>query len=122
MIESYLQEDEDYHVHSSQDNSQGKLAKTEYTVIKESENISAIKINLLTGKKNQIRVHMAENKTPVLGDDKYGAKISKVKELMLHAYRLNLIHPYSNETFEITSPIPLRFQKIIDLKDVEKYL
>lgn len=119
LIESYLEEDDDYHVHSSQDNSKGKLARTEYQVIKESKNSSLVKINLLTGKKNQIRVHMAENKTPIFGDIKYGPKSSKNQELMLHAYRLQLIHPYSKEAFVIESTIPERFYKIIDCSNLD---
>lgn len=114
LIESYLEEDEDYHVHSSQDSEKGKLARTEYEVLKEFDKFSAVKINLLTGKKNQIRVHMAELGNPVIGDVKYGPKNSKFKDLMLHAYRLQLIHPFSQETFTVEVPLPERFQKLID--------
>lgn len=119
LIESYLEEDDDYHMHSSSDNTKGKLARTEYEVLKESEKLSVIKINLLTGKKNQIRVHMAEQQTPIVGDTKYGPKTSKIKELMLHAYRLQLIHPFSKEVFTIESPLPERFQKIIDCQGLK---
>lgn len=118
LIESYLSEDEDYHVHSSSDSGQGKLARTEYEVLKESEKFSVLKINLLTGKKNQIRVHMADLKKPIAGDEKYGPPASKIKTLMLHAYRLQLIHPFSRETFLIESPIPDRFYKLIDCSDL----
>ena len=118
LIESYLEEDEDYHVHSSQDSEKGKLARTEYKVIKESPQLSVVRINLLTGKKNQIRVHMAENGNPVVGDSKYGPKTSKIKELMLHAYNLQLIHPYSREVFSVQSEIPPRFHKVLDCTDL----
>jgi 23S rRNA-/tRNA-specific pseudouridylate synthase len=53
-ISSYLTEDDEYVIHSSQDDARGKLAHTEYTVLKENEKFSLIKINLLTGRKNQI--------------------------------------------------------------------
>lgn len=119
LIESYLEEDEDYHMHSSQDSTKGKLARTEYEVLKESDFCSVVKINLLTGKKNQIRVHMAENKTPVVGDEKYGPKNSRIKDLMLHSYRLQLIHPFNKEVFTLEAPIPERFHKIINCKDLE---
>lgn len=118
LIESYLEEDEDYHVHSSQDDSKGKLARTEYEVVKETPNLSLVKVNLLTGKKNQIRVHMSDQKCPIVGDVKYGPETSKVKELMLHAYRLQLIHPFSKEEFVIESPVPERFQKITDCRGI----
>ncbi|WP_347359431.1 RNA pseudouridine synthase, partial [Bdellovibrio sp.] len=71
-IQSYLSEDEDYVVHSSADSSEGKLAITEYEVLKETDKFSLLKINLLTGKKNQIRVHLSEEGHPIVGDAKYG--------------------------------------------------
>jgi tRNA pseudouridine32 synthase/23S rRNA pseudouridine746 synthase/23S rRNA pseudouridine1911/1915/1917 synthase len=116
LIESYLEEDEDYHVHSSQDSSKGKLARTEYQVLKANEKFSFVKINLLTGKKNQIRVHMAELGNPVAGDAKYGPKNSRIKDLMLHSYRLQLIHPFTKEEFIVESKIPERFNTLIDCK------
>lgn len=118
LIESYLDEDEDYHVHSSKDSQKGKLARTEYKVIAESEKFSAVKINLLTGKKNQIRVHMAELGHPVVGDQKYGAANSKYKDLMLHAYRMQFLHPFSKKTVTVTSAIPERFHKILNLREI----
>jgi len=51
LIESYLSEDDDYHVHSSTEVGQGKLARTEYLVLKQNPQFSVVKINLLTGKK-----------------------------------------------------------------------
>lgn len=122
LIESYLEEDEDYHMHSSQDASKGKLARTEYEVVKESDNFSAVKINLLTGKKNQIRVHMSEQQCPIAGDSKYGPKTSKIRELMLHSYRLQLIHPFNKEVFTVESPVPERFHKVLDLRNSLNHL
>ena len=113
IIESYLAEDEDYHVHSSQDSSKGKAAKTEWEVLKENDRYSLLKITLHTGKKNQIRVHMSENKTPVVGDSKYGLKTDRIKELMLHSCRLQLIHPFSKEVFSVDSSLPPRFAKLL---------
>ena len=72
LISSYLEEDEDYVVHSSNDPIRGKLAQTEYEVVKETQHLSLVRINLLTGKKNQIRVHMADLGHPLVGDAKYG--------------------------------------------------
>lgn len=118
LIESYLSEDDDYHVHSSAEPGQGKLARTEYLVLKQNSQFSVVKINLLTGKKNQIRVHMADLKAPIVGDEKYGKKMSKPSELMLHAYRLTLIHPHSREVFNLESALPARFHKIISCHDL----
>ncbi len=71
VISSYLVEDDEYVVHSTPDTAKGKLAETAYTVIKETTNFSLVEVNLLTGRKNQIRVHFADEGHPVVGDDKY---------------------------------------------------
>jgi RluA family pseudouridine synthase len=114
IIESYLQEDEDYVVASTQDSKLGKLAQTEYTVVKETDKFSVVKINLLTGKKNQIRVHMSEAGCPVVGDNKYGDKNTRFKELMLHSFSIELTHPFKKERLRVEAPIPERFKKLVD--------
>lgn len=119
LIESYLEEDDDYHVHSSQDPERGKLARTEYKVLNESDKLSVVRVNLLTGKKNQIRVHMSGQQCPIVGDSKYGPKTSKIRELMLHAYRLQLIHPFSKKIIMAESPVPERFHKVLDCRDIK---
>lgn len=103
-IKSYLKENGNM-VYSVEDRS-GKLAITEYKVLKERKNISLLDINLKTGRKNQIRVHMKENKTPILGDLKYGEKSKLINRLALHAYKLELINPVTKKllTFEINMP------------------
>ena len=103
-IKSYLKENGNM-VYSVKDRS-GKLAITEYKVLKERKNISLLDINLKTGRKNQIRVHMKENKTPILGDLKYGEKSKLSNRLALHAYKLELVNPVTKKllTFEINMP------------------
>lgn len=103
-IKSYLKENVNM-VYSVKDRS-GKLAITEYKVLKERKNISLLDINLKTGRKNQIRVHMKENKTPILGDLKYGEKSKLINRLALHAYKLELVNPVTKKllTFEINMP------------------
>lgn len=103
-IKSYLKENGNM-VYSVKDRS-GKLAITEYKVLKERKNISLLDINLKTGRKNQIRVHMKENKTPILGDLKYGEKSKLINRLALHAYKLELVNPVTKKllTFEINIP------------------
>ncbi len=103
-IKSYLKENGNM-VYSVKDRS-GKIAITEYKVLKERKNISLLDINLKTGRKNQIRVHMKENKTPILGDLKYGEKSKLINRLALHAYKLELINPVTKKllTFEVNMP------------------
>ena len=111
-VTSYLQEDDEYMIHSSQNDKQGKLAQTEYQVVKENNKFSLLKINLLTGRKNQIRVHMADLGHPIVGDDKYGK--SGFKHLALHAYCIEFDHPFNQKRTKITAPVPEYFQKLVD--------
>lgn len=112
FVTSYLQEDEDYVVHSSQNSGQGKLARTEYSVLKENSKYSLLKINLLTGRKNQIRVHMADLGHPVVGDEKYGKK--KFKHLMLHARSIEFNHPFNQRRMRVVAPVPEYFSQSVE--------
>lgn len=107
-IKSYLTEDKNLIVHSSKE---GKLAITSYKVIKEKGNLSLLDVNISTGRKNQIRVHMKENNTPVLGDTKYGK--GKEDRMYLHAYRLELINPKTKKIMIFKTDIPKEFNKIM---------
>ena len=111
-ISSYLAEDEDYVVHSSNIET-GRLAHTEYTVVKETAYFSVLKINLLTGRKNQIRVHLAGEGHPVVGDPKYG-KPDKHKNLLLHAFSIAFTHPHSKKRVRFEAPVPAYFNKVVD--------
>lgn len=111
-ISSYLSEDEDYVVHSSKDET-GRLAHTEYTVVKETAYFSVLKINLLTGRKNQIRVHLAGEGHPLVGDAKYG-KPDKHKNLLLHSFSIAFSHPHSKNRVRFEAPVPSYFNKVVD--------
>ena len=112
-ISSFLQEDDEYVVHSSQNSGEGKLSTTEYTVVKETQRFSLLKINLLTGRKNQIRVHMADAGHPVVGDDKYGPTFPKSRHLALHAWSVELTHPRSNQRMMFEAPVPEHFEQLV---------
>jgi tRNA pseudouridine32 synthase/23S rRNA pseudouridine746 synthase/23S rRNA pseudouridine1911/1915/1917 synthase len=119
IISSYLSEDEDYVVHSSQDDKSGKLAQTEYLVVKETPSFTVVKINLLTGKKNQIRVHMAQQGHPVVGDLKYGKdNPDKFKFLMLHSYSIIFTHPFSKKRIEVKAEVPVYFKKLVNFETI----
>lgn len=112
-IQSYLSEDEDYVVHSSADSSEGKLAITEYEVLKETDKFSLLKINLLTGKKNQIRVHLSEEGHPIVGDAKYGKANTPYKNLCLHSAELEITHPHSKARLKFKGAVPFYFKQMI---------
>jgi len=114
LVSSYLSEDEDYVIHSSKTDDSGKLAQTEYQVLKETAKFSLVKINLLTGRKNQIRVHMAELGHPLVGDSKYGDPKTNYKDLALHSARLELTHPFRGERLTFSAPPPGHFKNLVD--------
>ena len=110
-ISSYLAENEDQFVHSVDDPGAGKLAETDYEVIKESRTMSVLKIRLLTGRKNQIRVHLAENGHPVVNDPKYGDRAPR-GNMALHAKILAFDHPHSGKRLRYDAGIPDVFLKL----------
>lgn len=105
-IESYLKESKSGMVYSSKNND-GKYAVSEYKVVKSNNKYTLLDINILTGRRNQIRVHLSEMGNPIVGDSKYGNK-SKSR-LMLHAYLLELIDPRNKEMMSFKSNIPEEF-------------
>ena len=84
-IRSYLKEDLKSKMVYPTSNENGKLAITKYKVLKQNDKYSLIKVELLTGRKNQIRVHFKELRHPLVGDKKYGAVSDPLKRLCLHA-------------------------------------
>jgi tRNA pseudouridine32 synthase/23S rRNA pseudouridine746 synthase/23S rRNA pseudouridine1911/1915/1917 synthase len=112
LFSSYLAEGEDLFVFSVDDPSQGKLAQTAYAVIKETPALSFVKIRLLTGRKNQIRVHFAEAGHPVAGDPKYGRGDRFRERLCLHAKSIAFDHPHSGERLFFDTPVPAVFARL----------
>ena len=110
VITSYLTENRARRVYSVSDPRKGKLAKTRYRVLRESPKYSLLEIDLLTGRKNQIRVHLADKGCPVVGDKKYGVKEKGVKRLTLHAASITITHPHSREEMTFTAKVPAHFE------------
>ena len=112
-IKSYLTENKSFRVYSSMNPEKGKLSITEYRVIKESEKHSLLEIRLLTGRKNQIRVHLADKGHPVVGDKIYGRPDKFAKRMALHSGSLKITHPYTREEMVFTTEIPLIFKTLL---------
>ena len=113
VISSYLAENSAFTVYSSHDHSVGKLSQTEYTVLKETKGFSLLHIHLLTGRKHQIRVHLAEKGHPVVGDKKYGKGNDAHGTLALHARSLSFTHPVSRKRLTFVTGIPEFFTRLI---------
>ena len=116
VITSYLAENRMHVVYSVDDPQKGKLAKTGYKVLKESKRYSLLEIELFTGRKNQIRVHFAEQGRPVVGDKVYGKKEKGIKRLALHAASITISHPHTKEKMTFEAKVPLYFNSLVKLK------
>lgn len=108
-VRSYLAENAAMKVYSTDDPEKGKLSVTRYKVLKTHGDYSQVDIQLLTGRKNQIRVHMSDLGCPIAGDRKYGAKTNPIGRLMLHNYVLQFFHPITRENLRFELPIPKNF-------------
>lgn len=109
-VKSYLAENSAMKVYSTQDPEKGKLSVTRYEVLSDNGGYSLVDIQLLTGRKNQIRVHMSDLGCPIAGDRKYGAKTNPCGRLMLHNYVLQFFHPITRENLRFELPIPKMFK------------
>ena len=109
---SYLVEDGVQRVYSTKDPERGKLSHTGYKVLGYSDGISLLDVNLLTGRKHQIRVHLAENNLPILGDTKYGRSRSSERRMGLHAKSIAFKHPHSGEPCFFETRFPHYFTRV----------
>ena len=115
-IQSWLTEDKRFITHSSPVDNGGKFAVTHYNVLESSNGYSLVECELETGRKNQIRVHMADLGHPVVGDHKYGSEIDPMRRLGLHAYMLCFTHPVTGKHLRFETPVPVPFEKCLDGK------
>ena len=109
-IENLLYEEKNTFVHSSKI---GKKAITNYKVIKSNNKYTLLDINIETGRKNQIRVHMSEMGHPVVGDKKYGSNIDPINRMCLHSYELEIMHPIKKEKMIFRSKHINIFDKLV---------
>ena len=115
-IRSWLTDGE-YCVLSSPTDNGGKLAVTHYKVVKTSRRYSLLELHLDTGRRNQIRVQLREEKHPVVHDPMYGYKddVSPIGRLALHAFRLGFTHPVTGKRMKFETPYPASFIKLMEL-------
>lgn len=118
-IQSWLKESKSFVTYSSPTDNGGKLAITHYHRLRSTADFSLVEMKLETGRKNQIRVHMADLGNPVAGDQKYGNGRDPLHRLALHAYRLNFYHPITREQMQFETPIPKEFLIFFSKEDNE---
>lgn len=110
-VESWLKDTTRMKVVSSPTDNGGKYAVTTWRVLERAREHTLIELKLFTGRKNQIRVHMADVGHPVTGDGKYGRQQEPGSRHCLHAIKLEFIHPVTKERLTFETPIPRHFIK-----------
>ncbi|MBP1993888.1 23S rRNA pseudouridine1911/1915/1917 synthase [Paenibacillus eucommiae] len=110
-ITSWLKESKTLLMYSSHKEDDGQKAITHYTVMQTTREFSLLQVELETGRKNQIRVHMKDIGHPVVGDKKYGSKTNIIGRLGLHARILAFEHPTTGKALKFESRIPEKFMR-----------
>lgn len=104
-LEHYLEKG-DFSAHVvKKDHPAAKLCKLQFRTLKRGRGHSLLKINLITGRYHQIRVQLAAEGFPILGDLKYGCK-NPASHLFLHHASLTFPHPISEEKIQHAAPLP----------------
>lgn len=108
-VKSWLAENKKMIVYSTKNKNEGKYAITNYKVIKSNKEYSLLEVDIKTGRKNQIRVHMKDIGHSVAGDAKYGSNKNPLKRLGLHANILKIKNPLTSKIMEFEASIPNEF-------------
>lgn len=132
-IRSFLYEDEQGLVHSvaspmeaprprarrpdEEDNGEARLAVTHYRVLRSGHGRSLVQVRLETGRKHQIRVHMAQTGHGIVGDRRYGARTDPIGRLCLHAIELGFEHPKTGKDVRFRSATPGTFAMLVGGED-----
>jgi len=99
----------------------GRTAKTEYRVIRSSDQASLIECRLHSGRTHQIRVHLHHLGHPVLGDKVYAPRVAKnFPRQMLHAWKLGFHHPRTGEWKRFEAQLPADFKEAMAMVNGEK--
>lgn len=111
-VESWLT-DRKLYVSSSDHDDDGKFSVTHYQTIKRANGYSLVELQLETGRKNQIRVHMSSLGHPVVGDERYGCEVDPLGRLALHAFKLCFYHPVTGELMQFETLYPASFKNLM---------
>jgi 23S rRNA pseudouridine1911/1915/1917 synthase len=99
----------------SVESSRGRSARTDYRVLRASEQGSLVECKLHSGRTHQIRVHLHHLGHPVLGDKIYGRKsAAKFPRQMLHAWKLGFQHPRTRDWKNFEAPLPNDFTEAMN--------
>ena len=88
---------------------QGKEAILEYTTIEYKNNLSLVKINLITGRSHQIRVQFSHHLHPLYADQRYNKKATPNTDIALFAKIIEFTHPVTKEKLHFELDLPNRY-------------
>lgn len=111
-VRTWLLENQAHIVYSAPKRKGGKEAVTRYRVVESRKGFTLLDVEIDTGRKNQIRVHMADLGCPVAGDKKYGNGADPLRRLGLHAGKLVLTHPVTGKELSFTALLPQEFKRL----------
>ena len=115
-VKSYLKENAAMQVYSTQNPEEGQLAITRYKTVAGTGRFSLLEVQLETGRKNQIRVHMHDLGHPIIGDRKYGSECNPIGRVALHAASIRFKHPITGQMLHFESNLPEKFEYIVKEK------
>ena len=113
IISTYLAENQAHFVYSTSNRTLGRFSRTAYKVLKQTKDFALLEIDLLTGRKHQIRVHLADIGHPVVGDTKYGKENKGYRRLALHAYSISVTHPFTRARLTFETGVPPYFNQLV---------
>lgn len=115
LLTSYLAENAGLKVYVTSVGGQEAIMR--YTVLKSNGVYSLLKLELETGRKNQIRAQLESIGCPVAGDPKYGAATNPARRLMLHASALGFVHPVTNREMAFETSVPSSFNGLVKKRE-----
>lgn len=107
-FEDYLIKNEKENISYVTTKNKGKYSKLEYKLLDTKDNLSLVRINLITGRSHQIRVQFSSRNHPLLGDSKYGDNSNNIN-IALYAESITFNHPTTKEKLTFTLPKPNRY-------------
>jgi 23S rRNA pseudouridine1911/1915/1917 synthase len=113
VLSSHLDECGPFMVYSAPPSERTRLAVTNYRVLKRGATCTLVELTPQTGRRNQIRVHLADAKCPIVGDQKYKALTNPARRLALHASSLQFPHPLSGELLKFASRLPRTLSRLV---------
>jgi 23S rRNA pseudouridine1911/1915/1917 synthase len=112
-FESDLDEANPFKVYSAPQSARTRHAITSYKVLGRTGRRTLVELKLVTGRRHQIRVQLADAGCPIVGDKKYGARTDPVKRLALHACALKFPHPVTKKELRFSSPLPKELARLM---------